>query len=647
MKEGLYMHKYTIMPMDIDHINEICEDIRQQYAEGIADLALFMVKLVPEGDPVLPKADIQCEKYDLFRDRLASMGLKCGILVQCTIGHGYKLTLPFPFQRYTRLTDGTTYDTVCPYDDAFCDYMRHSFSVIAAHNPEVIMVDDDLRLIQRSGSGCACPKHLKEFEKLYGAPLTREEIYSHVTKDTEESKYITSLFVKTQIDSLVQSARAMREGIDLVDKTIPGQYCTCGISAEGAAQIGSILAGEGNPIVVRVNNGNYTPAGARYLTDPFQKAAIEMNVMKSQGHVDVFLAETDTCPQNRYSTGAQSLHSHFTGTILEGAQGAKHWITRLGEFEPDSGKAYRKLLAKYSKFYEKLFEIVPTLSWHGCRAPLSTVPDYCFKQSSAINYWVHCVLERMGLPVYFSSQNGGAVFLGGDAPDNFTDAELTEMFSGTVILDGVAANKVQNRGLGDLLGVSIRPWTGIHPSVEIDCITGKKLGVQMDPLELIPQAGAVTASNVCSVLDGQNPNVLFPGCVIYKNANNGTAITFCGRVNTVFVYTDAFAFLNESRKRQLVRILQSTGNLPVYYPEDAEVYMKAAKMPDGSEFIAFFNIGLDPIEQIPLVCEKEVKAVSMLQPDGTITPCGFTANGNHILIDAPAYTLNPVILFLK
>lgn len=641
------MHNYTIMAMDEKHIDEICNDIQRQYAEGIADLALFMLKLVPEGDPVLPKAEILCEKYDLFRDRLASMGLKCGILVQCTIGHGYKLTAPFPFQKYTRLSDGGTYDTVCPYDDAFCDHMRHSFSVIAAHKPEVIMVDDDLRLIQRSGKGCACPKHLKEFEKLYGAPLSREEIYSHVAKEDDESKRITSLFVKTQIDSLVQAARAMREGIDLVDKTIPGMYCTCGISAEGAAEIGNILAGEGNPVVIRVNNGNYTPAGARYLTDPFQRAAIEVNVMKSQGHVDVFLAETDTCPQNRYSTGAQSLHSHFTGTILEGAQGAKHWITRLREYEPDSGKAYRKILGKYSKFYEKLFEIVPTLSWKGCRAPLSCVPDYCFKESSVFNYWVRCVLERLGLPVYFSSQPGGAVFLGGNAPDNFTDDELLEMLSGTVILDGIAARKVQNRGFENLLGVTIRDWDGIYPSLEIDCVTGKSLGVQMDPLELVPHPGTEISSNICSSLDGQEPEVLFPGCVIYRNANNGTAITFSGRVNTTFVYTDAFAFLNESRKRQLVRILKDTNNLPVYYTEDAEVYLKTATMPDGSEFVAFFNIGFDPLEEIPLACDKEIREVSMLQPDGTISPCSFTASCNQIIVDTPAYTLNPVILFLK
>ena len=125
-----------------------------------------------------------------------------------------------------------------------------------------------------------------------------------------------------------------------------------------------MLAGKNNPVVVRINNGNYTPAGARYFSRAFHRAATQ--IAKLKGKVDVFLAETDTCPQNRYSTGAMSLHTHFTGSILEGTNGAKHWITRLISYEPESGKAYRRVLSKNFGFYEKLAKIQPTLKWRGC-----------------------------------------------------------------------------------------------------------------------------------------------------------------------------------------------------------------------------------------------------------------------------------------
>ena len=102
------MYNYTIMPLDDTHVEEICEDIKAQYENGTASCALFMMKLVPEGNPVIGKAEQLCRKYDLFRDRLAEMGLECGILVQATIGHGYPLDEASPFTQYVGMANGRT-----------------------------------------------------------------------------------------------------------------------------------------------------------------------------------------------------------------------------------------------------------------------------------------------------------------------------------------------------------------------------------------------------------------------------------------------------------------------------------------------------------------------------------------------------------
>ena len=48
----------------------------------------------------------------------------------------------------------------------------------------------------------------------------------------------------------------MRAGIDEIDPTLPGAYCTCGTGCEGAAEIAAALAGKGNPSIVRLNNAN-------------------------------------------------------------------------------------------------------------------------------------------------------------------------------------------------------------------------------------------------------------------------------------------------------------------------------------------------------------------------------------------------------
>lgn len=639
------MLNYSIMPLDTNHIDEICNDIKEQYEKGVATLALFMVKLVPEGSPVINKAKINAEKYAMFRDRLNAMGIKCGILAQCTIGHGYKLSSLPPFQQYTNLKDGKEEHITCPSDEGFMDYIRESFATLAKEKPEMIMVDDDFRLIWRNGYGCACPLHLKEIEKNYGAPLERERILSALRGNSKEDKRITEIFVNSQIDSLVTAARAMREGIDLVDKTIPGSFCACGLSVEGAAEIAKILAGENNPVVVRINNGNYHPAGARYLSSAFQRAAIQATVLKSQGKVDYILAETDTCPQNRYSTSAQSLHSHFVGTILEGASGAKHWITKLNEFQPKSGVAYRKKLSEYRGFYEALSREVPKLNWLGCRAPLSTTPSYIF-MPSAQNNWVRCTLERLGLPVYFSGKAGGAVFLDGALPNIFTDEELLEMLSGTVFLDADAAIAIQERGLGKYLGVTVKEWNGAAMMREVILKEDKRIVKQVNARHLIPAPSAREESVICDLPDGKTEVPLCPGSVFFKNELGGNVITFAGTASTQFVYYE-FTYLDESRKLQLARLLKETGNLPVYYTGDAEVYLKAARHEDGDLFVALFNIGFDALETIELDCEDAVNKVEMLLPDGTKKECKFEKHGSVIEVFEKALTLEPVILYLK
>ena len=87
------------------------------------------------------------------------------------------------------------------------------------------------------------------------------------------------------------------------------------------------------------------------------------------------------------------------------------------------------------------------------------------------------------------------------------------------------------------------------------------------------------------------------------------------------------------------------GALPVYYVEDEEVYLKAATMPDGGLFCALFNIGLDPIEETVLCFEKPVSKIEKLMPDGSRKELTFKVCDGKYIIDTPAYTLDPVVLF--
>lgn len=643
------MKNYSIVPMFDDHVEELCQDIKEQYETGTATLAMFIMTLVPEGDPVIDKASLLCEKYVPFRDRLKELGCDSGILAQATIGHGYPLNQMFPFQPVVCLNDGTVEAICCPYDENFRHHIRNQFRTLALHGPKEIMVDDDMRLMHRVGKGCACPLHMAAFNKKAGTNMTREQLYAHTQGNSELDKYYTEIFIETQKESVVGAAKAMREGIDSVDETIPGSFCSSGEAAEFGAELGAALAGKGNPVVVRLNNSNYHPAGARKFTDSMFRAAIQIAALN--GRADVILAETDTCPHNRYSTGAQHLHSHFTGSILEGVSGAKHWITRTVNFEPRSGRAYRKVLGNHIGFYQALSDLAPTLKWKGCRIPVSTVPDYGLQNPNIWELendgWATGVLERLGLPMYYSANPGGAVFMDGFGDWRFSDDEIRDMFRGTVFLAAETAKRLNDRGFLELIGVEVRPWNGVHVTGE-DLSTGGWCPPQKSPWELVPINDQVRWDSTAYHLhNGKEKQPLFPGTSVYRNPLGGTTVVFCGTPKTEFHFLEGFSFLNEARKEQLIRLLREFGHLPVYYPDDAEVYFRTADTKDGELFCAFFNIGLDPIDEITLVADREISCVEKLDNDGTRKSCVFHKEGETLVIEEPANILDPVMLFLK
>ena len=641
------LHSYTIMNLDKSHLEEICQDIKYQYENGIASCALFCMTLVPEGNPPANKVTPLCERYAEFRDRLNEMGIPNGVLVQASVGHGWVLGELFPYQQHTNFTDGVKTRVVCPLDNGFKDYIYNALKTIASYSPDHIMIDDDFRTIWYKGEGCACPLHMELFNKMAETSLSRDELWEIVNSKGPLSKKYTDVFIEAQKISLVETAKIMRAGIDSVNKAIPASYCCCGNNAEFAYEIASELAGENNPVVVRINNGNYTPVGTRNLSRVFHRAATQ--IAKLKGKVDVFLAETDTCPQNRYSTSAMSLHSHFTGTILEGANGAKHWITRLITYEPQSGVAYRSVLSKHRGFYERLAELTPDLKWRGCRIFTPSTPDFTYgRVKEEWDGWSLCVLERLGIPMYFSAENGGVTCLEGDVDSRLDNTQILELLSGDVILASDTAKRLIDRGFGEHLGVDVREWKGKIPVREQICLNGAFVALQQKTMELVPTSeSTVATSYVCNTLDYVNYEKLFPGCTVYKNQLGGTVIVFSGTPVAEFSLDKAFSFLSYSRKLQLIDMLNSTGQIPVYFPGDEEVLFKLANMPDGRMLCAIFNTGFDRIEKIQLASSLDISKIHLLMPDGTEKCVDFTKDGNIYTVDTPCYTLEPVILFIE
>lgn len=645
------MLNLSIMPLYENHVEEICQDIVEQQQTGVSTHAMFMMTFNPEGTPPVNKAETQCKAYDLFRERLGKAGAKHGVLVQATLGHVTPPYEPYPFQPTVSLQTGKeSIATACPMDPEFRTYIKSQMRTLAEHKPSIVMIDDDVGILYRSTKGCACKYHMAEFNRRAGTNMTREELYAHTQGNSEEDKKYTDIYVDVQRDSLVGCVEAMRQGLDEVDPTIQG--IVSGIYTSSFMEFSDLtakaFAGKGNPAIARLNGGPYGKASHRAFTDKIFRAAILRENAKDK--VDIFLAETDTCPHNRYSTSAALLHGHFTASILEGAQGAKHWITKLNTYEPNAGKAYRKKLAEYNRFYEALSGYVKQLHPFGCRIPLTRMQNYGFIPSEMprqLSPWSTCVLEKLGLPMYFGNDGPGAVFLDEFSADRFDDTQIKEFLSGTLFLSALAAKKLCKRGFREYIGVDAEDWSGKPISAEY--IGNAKVNIQWERKALkVLQNGVERLSEVVHINRRDNSKeILFPGVTRYNNALSGEVIVFCGTPDFPFHYTSAFSILNETRKKQFIDILSRRGHLPVYYPGDVDVYLRAGYLDNGEMLCAVFNTSFDILDELPLVCEKQVTKVEMLAPDGTRRNCDFSQTGNLLHIAESVYPYIPLVLFIS
>ena len=94
-----------IAPLLAGREAEIEADLRRLARETCVDSVAFSCSLHPEGDPPIDKAAAYAPLVAAMKRRLEGSGLRVGVLVQSTMGHGYVPDSPAPFQTL-RLRDG-------------------------------------------------------------------------------------------------------------------------------------------------------------------------------------------------------------------------------------------------------------------------------------------------------------------------------------------------------------------------------------------------------------------------------------------------------------------------------------------------------------------------------------------------------------
>lgn len=643
-------HTYSVLPLMEDHFEERIADIVDQYKRKITSCPLFLMKLVPEGNPVWDKADRLCKIYARYRDVLKKEGVPSAILVQATFGHGNALETPAPFQRMIGFNNGVEENVYCPIDPSIIEYLSKAMKRIAKEHPKAIMLDDDVRLLMRPFEGCACPYHMKEFNRMNNTDMTRAELLEYVKKHPKNDA-LTASFERLQTQSLVNAVKAFRTAIDSVDPSIQGINCTSGDECDSVIYTNPVFAGKNNPTIVRVPNGTYAPLTTKGFSDTMRRAAVCGAKLRGNG-IDIVLAETDTVPFNRYAKNARYLHAHFTASILEGLKGAKHWLTRTSGYDPKSGVAFRNILAEHSNYYEEVAKLADGLRFVGANSAFIEQKHHVFCVDNIWCYnentWATCVFERLGIPFYFSDQTEKASFLEGNIVREMSDEQIQAFFNGSVFCANDAASDLIERGYGNLLGVSLCEYTDeIVKGESFDGTLYRSCAAQRKFKKIVLQNENAKAVSYCYAIEDSVGKMLAPAVSVYERENGKLSVVFCGTPNAPFTYNEGFAFLNEGRKKQFVELLKQADALPVYCESDNELCLRAGYAKNGQLLVAIFNLGYDPEENVTLYLEKNPKQAKLLGKDGNYTSLKWeTVGENTYAFNVKAEPLYPVVMLI-
>ncbi len=614
---GFYKYGMVLgVPPFREEMEAFSRDAKELFRDGLIDSVALDLPIVPRGDPPMNKAEPYAEMFRELRKHMEGSGIPTGVLFLATMGHGGPpANSPSPFQKIVLGRTGNPMYAFCPEDEKFCEYIGQAIHKIGQEKPDFFIIDDDTRLMTLR-QGCFCPLHVARYNRLHSTSYSSEELRKLVFEDTAIAHQYDELLRQTMENYF----RYVRKAIDDVNPDIHCGLFLCEQEARHYGKFAEILAGKTGHPMVRINNARYMVDAQRDVPEWLRKTAAQMVQFGDKFHI---LGETDTCPHNRYATGAYSLLQMIELSLLEGCKGGSLWITGTQNLEPSSAQVYRKVLRKHSGQLQALRKM--DVVWSGAGTPVSTegVFDFPNKQSK-VNSW-EFLFGRMGIPFTFLSDRATCNALTARQIQELSPTQLETIFrTSAVLVDGDAARALTEQGHADWLGCQA---VKEMPPSEFELWNGKQIkggGTALYHLRPLPKENAfqptvfeqLSAFVVSSKQPDQPPKTVAPAALHTVNCFGQHVITMARSAHFGQGF-GGFIMLTEKRKQQLVDFLNRLAPLGLYYPEDAELLLRYGFL--GQQRIAYAtNLGFDPLDTIPLRGEwtKDFKEVQMLAPDG-------------------------------
>jgi hypothetical protein len=640
-----YALRRTLPPWRFD---ELLKELTTQLPRYGVDEVIIKVDTEEffHGQPLLP----WMKKYqkNLFRikEAMDKLGIVFSINPWITMGHcdrGRDSRKFVPGLRTMVGHDGVECMTcACPIDPVWRKHVAKVWRLYAETKPHVIWVEDDIRTFNHRPvtQGCFCPLHMKVFSKRVGRTVTREELVKAILRPGKPHPW-RKVWLDMQGELMVDTVGFLAKTVHKVDPDI-----RMGLMSSGAQRhviegrkwhdFAGALA-DGQPLYSRPPMGNYSENNLRGFYTSHDSIKATRSCLPD-GVIEQ--TEVENVPFSKY---ANSVNFTFVEMAVSFAYGSHGVTMNLFDHcgspmqdDPEIGAmlgAKKPFLDSLAKKAQQPGAYRGVRLLHHDRSSYSKrlVKGDTFGNLAEDGFQMMEAMESLGIPTTYEASNVAAVM--GQILRACSDAEILELLSGGLLLDGVAAGILIERGFAKEIGLA-----AAAPPVPMD-----SLGAWCAEEFYNPKFGGAPrkfmSSRMPSLSGNPSISLLKPlrgtdvvSRVVDPDTKPGhSTMTACrnalgGRVVVVaWNLTDAFgrAFLNPIRLEQyqnMIRWLSRNEPAILVRGGTAGVYPLALRKDcdNNQTLLGLFNLSLDPwgFVEFELTDPRRPGKLQLLSPAG-------------------------------
>lgn len=528
------------------------------------------------------------------------------------VGHNDSNVYTTDFVKMISITGYQSQSEPCLLDKNFQEYTATLMSYYAECGFARMMLDDDFRFLYHCDGNdcCVCDLHIKEVEKIYGKPLSREQLIKALKSDDEESSKIAKVFRTVNKNAQEEFARNVEKRVHEVDKDVQiGLMISTPMADEKQGrdtdELLKAFAGKDHQPFCRPGGGAYFNVNGKELLNPFRNLKQYQSYLQTD--VD-FVSEVDVfSPRTIYSKSVRTLDIQIQMHSIAGYNKCSLNIFDHYNDSPLNNMEYLDLLKRRKDDYTYLHTIIENKRLKGICVPLKKgmieVVNNPRIHASGINNYSKLLLE-VGLPVSYNSTKSDVMMLSGEWIDCISDDEIMNVLSGGVIIDNLATKKLCERGFSSYIGVDClgqydfpcyekvveHTFTKGYKDKFFPAYTGNKTAGTEDFYGYLEKPYILKLQKdvqVMSELMDASFNVLTPSSIIFENKLGG-------RVCCLATSFHADLWKYKARVAQLHNIYKYLLNedLPFNTSKCASV-APIWYVGDNQEVVFFYNFGLD------------------------------------------------------